>query len=152
MKRSGGAGGDAEKMNGVRFACQPGCTACCEVEGQVHLTEEDLQRAAAFVGLTPAEFESRYVFRTRNLLRLRKPRDSQCHFLEGGGCTIHPVKPTQCRLYPFWPELVENGKEWRRAASRCPGIGRGEFVQIEKAVEVAGEMRRAYPVMYRAAK
>ena len=131
-----------------RFACQPGCTNCCNQQGFVYLTEADLRRAARHLRLTPAEFEHRYVYRTRHLLRLRKPRDSQCHFLFGGGCRIHPAKPTQCRLYPFWPELVEDRAAWARTGQRCPGIGKGELIQIETAVEIAGEMRRAYPGAY----
>ena len=136
-------------MEGLRFACQPGCTACCEVEGQVHITQEDLQRIASYLGMTPADFEQQYVFRTRYLLRLRKPRHAQCHFLKDGGCSIHSVKPVQCRLFPFWPELVENRREWNRTAKRCPGIHKGTLVQIEKAADIAQEMRRAYPVLYK---
>ena len=40
-------------MDGVRFTCQPGCIACCDQDGFVYLTENDLQRAAKFVGLPP---------------------------------------------------------------------------------------------------
>jgi Fe-S-cluster containining protein len=65
-----------------------------------------------------------------------------------GGCSIHPAKPTQCRLFPFWPELVENRKDWERAARTCPGIGTGPLIQIGTALETASEMRRAYPAMY----
>jgi uncharacterized protein len=63
-------------MDGFRFACIPGCTNCCRQTGYVYLTEEDLKRAAAFVGMSAAKFEAAYVYRTRHLLRLRKPRGS----------------------------------------------------------------------------
>jgi Fe-S-cluster containining protein len=58
------------------------------------------------------------------------------------------VKPTQCRLYPFWPELVENRAVWDSAAKYCPGVGKGELVQIGTACEIAGEMKQAYPALY----
>ena len=116
--------------------------------GFVYLTEEDLRRAASFLHMTPGDFEARYVFRTRHRLRLRKPRGSQCHFLRENGCAIHPVKPTQCRLFPFWPELVEDRDVWRATAERCPGIGTGPVFQIGTALEIAEEMKRAYPVFY----
>lgn len=138
----------ADPTGTLRFTCQPGCTACCEQVGFVYLTEKDLRRAARFLRMTPAAFEAKYIYRTRHMLRLRKPRGSQCHFLREGGCGIHPVKPTQCRLFPFWPELVEKRAEWKSTARWCPGIGKGELIQIGTAVETADEMRRAYPGMY----
>ena len=109
-------------MDGIRFSCQKGCTRCCDVQG--------------------------YVYRTRHLLRLRKPRSKQCHFLNASGCSIHPVKPVQCRLFPFWPELLESRKAWEETGRRCPGIGTGPLIQIGTALETADEMKCAYPSMY----
>ena len=137
-------------VDDLRFACQPGCTNCCRQRGYVYLSEEDLRRAAAHVGVTAAAFEKRYVYRTRHLLRLRKPRGSQCPFLLEGGCGIHPDKPTQCRVFPFWPELVEDRGLWRATAEHCPGIGTGPLIQIGTALEQSAEMRTAYPSLYRA--
>jgi len=132
----------------LRFACQPGCTCCCQEPGYVYLTEIDLRRAAAHLGLTPARFERRFVYRTTHLLRLRKPGGRQCPFLLAGGCSIHPAKPTQCRLFPFWPELLLSRRAWQRAARSCPGIGTGPLIQIGTALETATEMIRAYPSFY----
>ena len=132
----------------LRFECQPGCTACCTQRGFVYLTESDLARAAEFLGMTAAAFERRYVYRTSKRMRLRVPREAQCHFLREGGCSIHPAKPTQCRIFPFWPELVESRREWKKTARYCPGMGRGPLVQIEAARAQAREMREAYPEMY----
>ena len=135
-------------MDGFRFACIPGCTNCCRQTGYVYLTEDDPKRAAAFVGMSPAQFEAAYVYRTRHLLRLRKPRGSQCRFLRENGCSIHPAKPTQCRAFPFWPEAVGNRRVWRQTGKYCPGIGTGELVTIEAAHRISTEMRESYPGMY----
>ena len=135
-------------MTGLRFECQPGCTACCRQKGFVYLTESDLKNIAKYLGMKASEFEQRYVYRTKNLLRLRMPRHTQCHFLEETGCSIHPAKPTQCRIFPYWPELVEDKKEWRKTATWCPGIGKGPLIQIETAQVQAAEMRQSYPGMY----
>jgi uncharacterized protein len=135
---------------GLRFACQPGCTKCCDTHGFVYITPDDLVRIAAYLGMTASDFEAKYVFRTRHLLRLRKPRRSQCHFLTESGCSVHAVKPAQCRLYPFWPELVAYRDIWEyEGTRRCPGIGKGELVQIGTAMEIAHEMKTAYPEFYR---
>lgn len=133
---------------GLRFECQPGCTSCCEQKGFVYLSETDLARIAAYLGMKPAEFERKYCYRTRRLLRLRVPRESNCHFLSELGCSIHAVKPAQCRIFPFWPELVESRREWKKTARYCPGMGKGPLIQIEAAREQAAEMRTSYPELY----
>ena len=133
---------------GLRFECQVGCTACCEQRGFVYLTDDDIARAAAFLDITAAAFERKYVFRTRNRARLRVPRDANCHFLTAEGCSIHPAKPAQCRIFPFWPELVESRREWKKTARYCPGIGKGPLIQIEAARGQAQEMREAHPALY----
>ena len=136
-------------MTEMRFECQTGCTACCQRKGFVYLTAADVARVARFLGTTPGKFEKRYIYRTKNLRRLRIPRGGLCRFLSDDGCTIHAVKPAQCRLFPFWPELTESRREWRKTAAWCPGIGKGELVQIEAMRTQAQEMRTAYPSMYR---
>ena len=127
-------------MEGFRFECQRGCTECCRQRGFVYLTESDIKRAAEFLGMTAGAFERRYVYRTRNLRRLRVPRGSPCYFLMEEGCSIHPAKPTQCRVFPFWPELVESRREWKKTERYCPGMGKGPLIQIEAARERAREM------------
>jgi Fe-S-cluster containining protein len=133
---------------GVRFECQTGCTECCRQKGFVYLTEADLPRMAAFLEMTTLDFEGRYVYRTRNRMRLRVPRDANCSFLKDDGCSIHPAKPTQCRVFPFWPELVESRREWRKTSRYCPGMGQGPLIQIEAARQQAQEMREGYPALY----
>ena len=119
----------------------------------MYLTGPDIVKAATFLNLSPAEFERRYVYRTRNRARLRVPRDATCYFLNESGCSIHPAKPTQCGIFPFWPELVESRREWLKVArSYCPGMGKGPLIQIESARKLADEMRSAYPALYEQAR
>lgn len=132
----------------LRFACQPGCTNCCDQSGFVYLSEGDVKRAAKFVGMPARKFEARYVYRTAHQRRFRKPPDKQCPFLEERRCSIHPAKPTQCRTFPFWPELVESRAAWKSTARYCPGIGKGPLIQIGEAMEIAEQQRNAYPEMY----
>lgn len=133
---------------GLRFECQPGCTECCRQKGFVYLTEADLPRIAEYLGMTSREFTREYVYRTKNRMRLRVPRDANCHFLRDGGCSIHAVKPTQCRIFPFWPELIESRREWLKTARYCPGIGKGPLIQIADARVQGREMKEGYPAMY----
>src|SRR3954447_26578333 len=73
----------------LRFECQPGCTECCRQKGFVYLSEPDILRAAAYLHLTPAALERKYVYRTSRRARLRVPAEANCHFLFEGGCSIH---------------------------------------------------------------
>lgn len=133
----------------LRFQCQPGCVRCCDKKGFVYLTEADLHRIASALSLSAAEFESRFVYRTRRTLRLRSPRRRNCYFLTSSGCSIHPVKPEQCRAYPFWPEILASRERWLAESSACPGIGTGHLYQIGTALDTAARMRDLYPWQYK---
>src|SRR5258706_322600 len=98
--------------------------------------------------MTALAFERRYVYRTRNLRRLRVPRHAQCEFLVAGGCGVHAAKPVQCATFPFWPELVESRRAWHKTGGWCPGIGKGQLVSIENAGATADVMRSAHPHLY----
>ena len=118
------------------------------MEGEVYLTEQDLDRIAAHLHVTPAAFEEKYVHRTKRTLRLRKPPGRQCLFHRDNRCSIHVVKPVQCRVFPYWPELIESQDTWSEAGRTCPGINNGPLIQIETARQIANEMYTAYPAMY----
>jgi Fe-S-cluster containining protein len=133
----------------IRFECQTGCTACCDQQGFVYLTEEDIPRLAEFLALPVDDFERRYVFRTRRLRRLRVPRHAQCFFLDGGKCGVHAAKPVQCRTFPYWPELLNSARAWKATGKWCPGIGKGSLVNIESARAQAEVMERSHPELYR---
>ena len=132
-------------MQQFRFQCQPGCTKCCEGEGQVRPTESDIENMSRYLGMTVPDFRDRYV--TGQFVRATD--EGRCPFLLTDGCSIHAAKPTQCRLFPFWPETVETRQAWHRTVQLCPGIGKGDLIQIERAVEIANEMKAAFPDCYR---
>ena len=132
----------------LRFQCQPGCTKCCDKEGWVYVVDSDIARIAEYLHMTPEAFEKKHVYRTKYRARLRIPRRANCYFLKDGGCSIHQVKPLQCRTFPYWPELISDRVEWNRTGCWCPGIGQGPLVNIEYANAQAQEMREAYPFCY----
>lgn len=122
-----------DRENSYQFVCKTGCTKCCEQPGFVYLTEADLKRIATFLGMSVESFETKYVYRTKSLIRLRIPRLAQCPFLTVEGCSIHAVKPVQCSSFPFWPELLKSGKAWRETVKLCPALKQGPLVSIENA-------------------
>lgn len=48
-----------------------------------------------------------------------------CPFLKEGKCSVYEARPTQCRTFPFWPELMTEIK-YSSLREFCPGIGEGE--------------------------
>lgn len=71
---------------------------------------------------------AKYLRDDEGLLLLREQENGDCVFYEEGRCRIHPVKPEQCRLYPFWFANVRGAAAWERTCRECPGIGEGPVV------------------------
>jgi len=128
-----------------RFECVSGCTACCTRSGHVYVTGEDAHSASKYLQISELEFTEKYCEQEDGELRLSNKLDVDCHFLEENGCSIHPAKPLQCRTFPYWPELVDRRRNWRRTARSCPGIGEGPLVRIEEIRAQAEAYRDAFP-------
>lgn len=65
----------------------------------------------------------------------KKTKD--CIFLTSGktgcrGCAVYPVRPNQCRTWPFWDSNLSGPDAWNAAAVRCPGINRGRLYSFEE--------------------
>lgn len=76
--------------------CQE-CGNCCRLRPD--LNEEDVERIAAYLGLSRQEFLDQYAT-TGQDGQLRIAR-TPCPFLESKRCTIQEVRPLSCRDYPF---------------------------------------------------
>lgn len=72
------------------------------------------------------------------------PKGGACPLLDDEGkCTVHPVKPWQCRAYPFWPEVMLTRAAWREEAEFCEGMNRGP----SHAAELIEEVMRQDPFL-----
>ena len=90
---------------------------------------------AEFLGVTEAHFRRYYArkFNGRWTLEERAAATGggyDCVFLDRDeqgkpACRIYPVRPKQCRTWPFWPENLVSERAWRRAAQTCPGMAVG---------------------------
>ena len=103
------------------FVCQR-CGACCRIrDGIVRVSEAEIARIAAHLGMREQDFIDREteVAPDRRTLMLRSRPDGACVYLtDDNRCRIHAVKPDKCRTFPF---------EWTNADSRevCPGLNPG---------------------------
>jgi len=114
---------------GLRFRCQSDCGNCCKgpQPGYAYLAEEEAERIAAYLGLSDDAFGKRYLRLVGGELCLtEKPLSNDCSLWDdAGGCSVYPVRPIQCRQFPFWPESVESEERWSEMGETCPGINRG---------------------------
>ena len=115
----------------------PDCHNCCERQGRLPLTKDDIGRISKKVGYSSkAEFVRNEttisswqeqeafgnVITTLSMLSLKRKKDEKpeedgtplrCRFLDDEGyCGIHPDKPGVCWLYPFasWIEADARGQ------------------------------------------
>ena len=51
---------------------------------------------------------------------------------------MYPVRPKQCRTFPFWPENVRSRRNWLDLGKECPGVGTGEFYAREEIEAASG--------------
>ena len=94
----------------VRFKClRRG--RCCSSGPNVGLTAFDICRIARFPDLDWRELKGKYVIAViADMIAIPTLRDKgggRCVFLEFTGgqpsCSVYPVRPMRCRLYPFLP-------------------------------------------------
>ncbi len=128
----------------LRFQCT-GCGDCCTGDPNryyVEATREEQRAIQRFLGISWRWFRRRYVAKIDDGIESLSMAGGQCTFLDAQRrCTIYSVRPAQCRLYPFWPEIVERRADWKAEAKRCEGINRGEVVPLAR-IEAALKQQR----------
>lgn len=111
-------------QDGLPFNCT-GCGKCCTgFPGYVWVEEDEIKAIAGHLNLTIDELAQKYLRTAYGEVSLREdPQDFDCVFLkEKKFCSIYPVRPKQCRTYPFWPINLSSKEAWESAASECEGI------------------------------
>jgi Fe-S-cluster containining protein len=119
--------------DGLRFRCTR-CGHCCTGEpGYVWVSDDDLRAIADHLG-EPFEVLKAACTKTgRRGLSLREKLDGDCVFYDKErGCTVYPVRPPQCRTWPFWESNVATPEDWEKTCRVCPGSGHGDLIPAEE--------------------
>jgi Fe-S-cluster containining protein len=84
---------------------------------------------AASLGIGEEEFRSLYVWRRYGEPSLRERANYDCVFLRKNPCmcAVYESRPSQCREFPFWPDVLKSRSSWNRFAVACPGMNHGDF-------------------------
>lgn len=121
--------------DGIYFKCQ-GSGQCCTTHGEfgfVFLTLNDRKKMAEHLKITTTAFTKKYCEKKNGFYHLIERADNpDCIFLKNKRCTVYQARPTQCRTWPFWPEVL-NPKAWKKEIVQfCPGAGKNKFWSAEE--------------------
>ncbi len=119
----------------LRFRCT-GCGACCTGSADDYVAVDGSEQEAIrrLLRISKPWFRRRYLIALDTGGKgLASKGDGRCVFLDAHNrCRVYPVRPRQCRSYPFWPEVVGSRSAWLAEARRCEGIGRGTSVPLRR--------------------
>ncbi len=109
--------------DGLQFECT-GCGNCCTGSpGYVWLNDDEIVKIAEYLKITVQEFSRTYLRMVKgNFSLLEHHKTYDCVFLKDNKCQIYPVRPTQCRTFPWWPKNLDSREAWITAAKHCEGI------------------------------
>jgi Fe-S-cluster containining protein len=123
---------------GLRFECL-GCGNCCSgpEQGYIWVTRPEVKLIADFLRLPAYQVRKKFLKRLGfKLSIIEQPVTKNCIFLKSINskkfCQIYPVRPNQCRSWPFWPNNLSSPDDWNRAAGKCPGINKGKLYSLEQ--------------------
>lgn len=107
-------------------ACETCGGACCTGEsGYIWAKYAEIEQMAEFLELSVEDFAKMYLRKVGHRYSLTEKKIGEenyaCVFFDTDKqrCGIYPVRPRQCRTFPFWPSFKNNEDEVREA---CPGI------------------------------
>ena len=133
--------------DGLDFSCTQ-CGDCCTGDpGYVWVTKEEIRRIAEQLGRPDGKLTAEEVRRVGFRRSLTEHPNGDCFFLEQVGdkriCKVYPVRPVQCRTWPFWDLNLFNRKAWDEAAKGCPGMNHGTCHTVE---DIRRELGRKAPL------
>ena len=132
-------------VGGLNFECVQ-CGRCCSGpgEGYIWVTKPEMELIAEFLKISVEQLREKYLKRVGPRTTIIEQAGSKdCIFLQRINdekrCIIYPVRPSQCRVWPFWSENLASANSWNKAAQKCPGINRGRHYSFEEIEKIRKE-------------
>lgn len=119
---------------GLQFTCTMCGNCCTGAAGVVWISDEEIVALARHLSMPVEECKAMYTRQIDETRRsLREYSDGDCVFYKKDrGCTIYPVRPQQCRTWPFWDSCLETKEAWDRTCDGCPGAGQGQSFSLDE--------------------
>ena len=106
-------------------ACKTCPGNCCIGEsGNIWVNQKEIIQICSFLQMNIVDFIRTYLNTNGNRYSIKENLTKNgfaCYFFDGLNkqCSIYPVRPFQCRQYPFW-KYFKTHKE--NVIKECPGI------------------------------
>ena len=125
---------------GIRFACRQ-CGSCCTgAPGVVRVQGPEITAIADFLRMPVQDTIDTLLFPWKGGHSVREDEDGRCLFYEDG-CRIYPVRPLQCRTFPFWVSILRSEARFDSVRRACPGIGQGRRYSREEILDILADDR-----------
>lgn len=120
-------------QDGLRFHCTRCGNCCTGAPGYVWVEPGEMAEIARFLGEEYVQAERLYSWQAGTQRSLREKANGDCVFYDRDqGCTIYPVRPRQCRSWPFWESHLQSPQAWGETCRVCPGAGTGDLIPAEE--------------------
>jgi len=132
---------DVWYKDGLPFSCTQCGNCCTGSTGFVWVTEDDLLAIAEYLDKPIGEVRLLHTRPAKGKTSLREYPNGDCIYFDGNkrGCTIYPVRPIQCRTWPFWNSNLTDRAAWDQTEKDCPGAGMGAFIPVEEIQTLASK-------------
>jgi uncharacterized protein len=128
--------------DGLAFRCTRCGNCCTGPPGVVWVDDDELAAIAEHRGENIGDVEIQYTRMVGKRRSLRERPNGDCVFLDKtAGCTIYPVRPRQCRTWPFWESNLATPQTWEKTRRVCPGAGQGELISAAEITRRIGVIR-----------
>jgi spermidine synthase/Fe-S-cluster containining protein len=118
------------QKHGFDFRFDPeACTQCqgkcCNGDrGNIFVNSKEIEAISKFLGIEVSKFIHEYLIKISykiSIKEIKTDKNYACIFLDNkrNRCSIYPVRPNQCRTFPFWSYYKDKPEE---VARECPGV------------------------------
>ena len=127
-------------LNGLGFSCTQCGNCCTGPTGAVWFTPDEGKAMAIKLGVTESDFYFKFARKIGLRWSLKENvinGQFDCIFLQRNDstatCSLYETRPSQCRTWPFWPEVLKSKSVWEKTKREtpCPGMDSGKIVPIE---------------------
>jgi Fe-S-cluster containining protein len=106
-------------------ACDSCDAQCCSGEsGEILFSKTELSAISDYLQISTNEFLQNYCRKEGyrySIKELKIGGQYLCIFLEKNRCQIYPVRPTQCRTFPFW-DRFSGSTDLKELKRECIGV------------------------------